>query len=330
MKKTTVVILFVILSLLLQGCSTAVKEPEKVKVQLLPFFSYAPLYIAQEEGYFAEEGLEVEFQNLRGSAAFVALASGEIDVAATHLTSNTFTAIQQGENVKVVADKGYVAPTGCTVNGLLARSVLVESGELSEPEDMAGRKIEYSQTSVQAYFLEKLLEKGGLTLEDVEHADFDSQALTVEAFDTGAVDMVVESEPWITRIENTGNAVTWVDFKDIIPDFQVAYIIFGPNMLEKNPDAGRRFTKAYLKAVQQYNEGKTERNMELMQSFTEMDAELIDQMCWPTFRDGLAINTQSVLDFQGWAVGQGQQEEVVQVEAFWDPSFVEHALKTAE
>ena len=77
MKKTTVVILFVILSLLLQGCSTAVKEPEKVKVQLLPFFSYAPLYIAQEEGYFAEEGLEVEFQNLRGSAAFVALASGD-------------------------------------------------------------------------------------------------------------------------------------------------------------------------------------------------------------------------------------------------------------
>lgn len=330
MKK---VILFVLLffSILLQGCSglgpAKVEEPVVIKVQLLPFLSYAPLYIAQEEGYFAEQGLEVEFEGLRGAAVYVALVSGDIDVAVSHLSTRTLSAIYQGEPVKIVADKGYVAPTGCTVNGLLARSAPVASGELNEVEDMVGRKVEYALGSVQAYYLDLLLNPAGYSLADVEQVDFDSQALTMEAFKTGAVDLVVESEPWLTRIVNAGDAVIWKDYAELLPDFQFAYIIYGPNFLEKDPETGRRFMVAYLKAVQQYNQGKTERNMELMEAFTEIEPELLDQVCWPTFREDLLINTQSVLDFQDWAIENGHLDGPVTVELFWDQSFVEYALE---
>ena len=334
MMKKLILITLLIFSILLQGCSglepAKVEEPVKVKVQLLPFLSYAPLYIAQEEGYFAEQGLEVEFEGLRGAAVYVALTSGEMDVAVSHLAARTLSSIFQGEAIKIVADKGYVDPTGCTVNGLLARSALIESGELSDIEDIVGRKVEYSLGSGQAYYLDMLLHSAGYSLADVEHVDFDSQVLTMEAFKTGAVDLVVESEPWLTRIETAGDAVIWKDIAELLPDFQFGYIIYGTNFLEKDREAGNRFMVAYLKAVQQYNQGKTERNMELMQTFTEMEPELLDQVCWPTFRDNLLINTQSMLDFQDWAIKTGNLDGPLTVEQFWDPSFVEYALETVE
>jgi NitT/TauT family transport system substrate-binding protein len=301
-------------------------ETIKLKVQLVPYFSYAPLYIAQEEGYFAEQGLEVEFIKMQGSAVFVSLLQGDLDIAATFLSGTTLSAVGRGETVRIVADKGYVDPSSCTVNALLARKDLVDSGALADPSKLKGLKIKYDMDSIQAFAMDKLLQSGGLSTEDVEQVDFDSSAVVVEAFANGMVDLAVESEPWITRNVNTGNAVVWKDFKDLIPDSQFSHIIYGVNLLEKNPEGGKRFMVAYLKGVRQYNEGKTERNKELMIAFTGLEPELVEQLCWPTFRNDLLINTQSVLDFQDWAIEKGLLDTKVTVEQFWDPSFAEYAL----
>jgi NitT/TauT family transport system substrate-binding protein len=333
----------IVLMLLLQGCQAATTPTQalpknqtptteagpatiKLKVQLLPYLSYAPLYIAQEEGYFAEQGLEVEFEKLQGGAAFVALVSGDIDVAATFLTSNVLEAIRKGETVKVVADKGYIAPSGCTANGLLARKDLVDSGALNDVKGLVGRTVKYDKVSAQAYFLDLLLKSGGYSLADVEYVDFNSSPVVMEAFRNKAVDVAAESEPWLTRNINTGNAVVWKDYSQIAPNFQFAFIIFGKTLLKDNPEAGRRFMLAYLKAVQQYNQGKTDRNMALMEAFTEEKPEALKQICWPTFRNDLMINTQSVLDFQDWAIQSNLLESPVKVEQFWDPAYVEYAL----
>jgi ABC-type nitrate/sulfonate/bicarbonate transport system substrate-binding protein len=39
-------------------------ERRKLRVAMVPYLSYAPLTIAQEEGYFAQQGLDVEFVSL--------------------------------------------------------------------------------------------------------------------------------------------------------------------------------------------------------------------------------------------------------------------------
>jgi NitT/TauT family transport system substrate-binding protein len=334
MKKHVFFGIGILVAVFLCGCSSVqketVKEPITLKIQLVPYFSYAPLFIAQEEGYFAEQGIEAEFQKLQGGTAFVSLVKGDIDVAASFLSSTTLSAIYRGEKVKVVADKGYVAPTGCVVNGLLARKALVENGELLEAKDLAGKKLKFDQASVQAYYMDLLLNSAGLKITDVEQVDFNSSAVTMEAFETDAIDVAFESEPWLTQNINTANSVIWKDTKDLIPDFQFAYIIFGPNLLEKNPEAGRRFMVAYLKGVRQYNEGKTDRNKQLMETFTGLEPALIDQLCWPTFRDDLQVNTQSVLEFQDWAIQNGLLDGTVTVEQFWDHSFVNYALSNLD
>jgi NitT/TauT family transport system substrate-binding protein len=109
------------------------------------------------------------------------------------------------------------------------------------------------------------------------------------------------------------------------PDFQLSVVMYGPSVLDKNPDAGRRFMIAYLKAARQWNEGKTERNLAIVSEATGLDETLLRKACWPPLRDDGQINVQSVIDFQAWAVRREYLDNPVPEQQFWDPSFVEHA-----
>jgi len=76
-----------IIALLLGACTSPRVEqtqpaPVTLKVVILPYLSEAPLFIA-EEGYFAEQALDIEFVELKRSAEAVpALAQGDLDVIA--------------------------------------------------------------------------------------------------------------------------------------------------------------------------------------------------------------------------------------------------------
>jgi len=62
-------------------CAAASGEPVMVKAQILPLLSFAPYFIAQEEGYYADEVLEAEFVQFQHSSdAIPALLQGQVDV----------------------------------------------------------------------------------------------------------------------------------------------------------------------------------------------------------------------------------------------------------
>jgi NitT/TauT family transport system substrate-binding protein len=304
-------------------------EPVALKVSLLPFLSYAPLYVAEEEGYFAEHGLEVEFVNVleRGGMSSVALLTqGDVDVAATLSSVALFNAMGKGAEIRIVADKGYLDPEGCAVNALVARRSLVEAGELDGPSQLKGRRIAMSLVSLEAHYVEELLDTVGLTLDDVEVVDVPMPVIP-DGLEKATIDLASTGEPWVTRILRAGHGVLWMPAQEVIPDYQFAFVLYGPAFLEDKPDAGNRFMVAYLKAVRQLNQGKTERNLELLADFTGLDVDLIEEACWPAFRDDGQINVQSVLDFQTWATEKGHLDSVVTEAQFWDPSFVEYANK---
>ena len=172
--------------------------------------------------------------------------------------------------------------------------------------------------------LEQFLNTANLTLEQVENVDI-LENVEPEALASGSLDVAISGEPWITRAEQAGQGRLWVSGQEIIPDFQFGVILYGPTLLEENPEAGQRFMAANLRAVRQLNEGKTERNIELMIAFTKLDRELVEQICWPAIRSDGQINSESILAFQDWAVSNDYLDDAVTVEQFWDPSFIEYA-----
>ncbi len=323
-----------LLCLFVIGCSLPLggkkpAQPVALKVVTQPYLGYAPYFIAQEEGYFAEQGLRVEFVNLTaGSDAIAPVIQGDVDVAGSSVNAALFNAIAQGADLRIVAGRSYLPADGCTYSGYVARKELVDSGELASPSQLKGRRMVLEhEGSVDSYRLQKLLDLAGLTSADLELVDVPSAA-QLDAFAKGTIDVAGTTEPWITRLVAGGHAVLWQPAQQLMPGFQIALTIYGPNLLKKDPDAGRRFAVALLRGIAQYNQGKTERNLEIVAKYTQLDRDTLEKACWPAVQSDGTINAQSLVDFQAWAVANGYLDKAVTPEQFWDGSFVEHANRT--
>lgn len=307
---------------------TATPEaPMHLKLGMFNFASFAPLYFAQAEGYYTEEGLEVELVSFaKSSEAIPALAAGEIDVVGFSLAASIFNAIQEGINLKYVADKGYLEPSNCTTDAWMASKQALDAG-LSDPSTLAGRSISIPTGGTFEYSIDMLLAQGGLTQEDVNPQYIADNAARVEGLRNGAIDLVSLGEPWITRVVNSGAGEVWVPMAEVTPQLPVGLIVYGPTILDKNREAGIRFMAAYLRGVEQFNQGKTERNIELISEFTQLSPEDVQAACWNTFRADGGVDTESVMAFQEWALQKGLVNEALELDQIWTDEFLAEAAK---
>ena len=329
-KKQFIVVMAIgVISLALQACGGTKElplpdEPIKITISYRPFMSFAPLFFALKEGYYEEQGLEVEFIEMPSDDAIVGLLNGDIDVVGGFVTPNTLNAMNQGTVIKYVADKGFVDPDACPVNAMIASSEMLASGSLDDPSNWAGLRVEADENNMEGYMFSVLAEQNGMTLDDFEFIAL-PPPVELASIGDGSIDIASGTEPWATRMLLAG-AEVWKPAKELIPGATFAIIEFGPSILEDDPNLGKRFMVAYLKAVNQLAEGKTERNMELMVNFTGLDKELLEQVCWAHFAEGSKINTDSILAFQEYLLARGMLDVIVPVETFYDPSFTDYAV----
>ena len=325
-----IVLIFSVL-FFVQACSggaaslPAPDEPIKLKVSIRQNTGYAPLYIAQEEGFFAEQGLEVEFvAPPRSAEAVAALLLGDIDVHAAAVNIGMFNAMAQGEPIKLVANKGYFDSEGCTYFALLARKDLYDSGQIESAADLAGRLVAVKTDNFQAYIIDAALNAQGLSLNDIKDTGLPNSAM-LAALEEKAVDAVFRGEPDIARDLNMELGVVIVRGEQVLPNFSWGYVLFGPSMLEENPEAGKQFLVAYMKGVRQYNEGKTKRNLDILEKETELDRDLLEQACWPPITNDGQMDLGSLIDFQTWANEKGLLDTIATEDQFWDSRFLDYA-----
>jgi len=301
-----------------------------VKAVVLPTLTFAPLYVARAEGFFAQQGLDVDLEEIGGSAPSIPLlVRGEVDVLTGWLSSGLLNVMARGAHVRLVADRGHVAPSGCTFLAILARRDLAEKTDLDSPEQLRGRRISVQTTVAPEYYFEKILKAKGLTTTDV-------QAITIPnaarpgALQNGALDLLYSEDPEITRLLHANAVVVWNRAEQIVPDFEWGIVAYGPTLLDQNRDAGRRFMVAYLKAVRQLAQGKTERNLDIIQQATTIDRALLRDACWPAINLNGHINVNSVRDFTAWAQSKGYLDAAVSEAQFWDPSFADYASQVLD
>jgi NitT/TauT family transport system substrate-binding protein len=308
------------------GQSQQTSDLINLKLVTFPFLSFAPVYIAEEQGYFAEQGLKIEYVKMREAVAFQALAKGDVDAWGGLTAVGALNMIQRGANIRFVAARGEYDPNGCGYNGLVVRKALIDSGQLQTPAQLKGRNIAWYKTSPEEYFLEKVLNKGGLTLDDVTKITIPPPA-DLGAMTKGTLDATVGGEPWVSRMKNAGVGQMWIPIQTYLPNFQNGTFMYGPNLLEKNPDAGKRLMVAYLKGLRQYSQGKTARNLEIIANFTKLDKEFLKKACWAYVPVDGRIKFASLDEFQNWAVTKGYLDHSLTREQLWEPRFVEDAHK---
>ena len=307
--------------------ATTEQESVCLKIALLPFLSFAPFFIAIEEGYFAEEGLEIEFIRFRTDGEYlVPLSQGIIDVAGGVVTAGFLNALVRGMNLQIVAGKGHVdKERGYT--GMLVRKDLWNKGELITLADLKGRKIALGMVGGSSqYNLEIALKEAALRLDEVEIVYMGFPDM-VEALKRGAIDAASIGEPLLTKAEELGAAVRFKPYQEALPARQVGVVYFGPNLLEERPDVGKKFMLVYLKAVKIYNQGKTQRNLEVIAKYTKLDQQILKKCIWPSINSDGHVLMDRILALQDWLYDNDFVDTKVKPEEMIDTSFIDWANK---
>jgi NitT/TauT family transport system substrate-binding protein len=330
--------LLIIISILLQACDAGRKDDEpstpestNLRVLLLPFMSFAPFFIAEQEGYFTEQGLDVEFVRMeRGTEAIPALAQGDIDVYAGAISVSILRAIQDGE-IRIVADKGFFDSDGCDYMTFLVRKDLIDAGELGTVEGIRSKNLNMSvRGNIREFYSERLLNMYGLEVDDLELVAV-PDATTGEALTKGTMDLAPITEPWATRFISDGSVISWMPAQQVLPGFHFAFIAYGPRILTEERAAGQKFMVAYLNAVKQYAEGKTDRNIDILEEITELDRTLIQNACWSAIQVDGHLNDDDIIEFQNWAIERGMLDgPPMTADDFWDSSFIDYANQELE
>ncbi|MFI5267567.1 MAG: ABC transporter substrate-binding protein [Chloroflexota bacterium] len=227
----------------------------KVSVGVVASSSDGGIFIAQDRGYFKDQGLDVETMRFNTLVDMVApVGAGQLDIAAGGLAAGLYNAIGRDVPVRIVADKGGTPSPEWDFTALMIRKDLVDSGKVKDFKDLKGLKLVTSgKGNSPEVGLATALKKGGLTLKDVDFEQIGFPDM-VTAFANKGIDGAIVIEPFVSSIEAAGTAVRWKTNLDIFGhNEQIAVIAYGQKMFS-NQDLGRKWMTAYVKGLRDYND----------------------------------------------------------------------------
>ncbi len=253
------------------------------------------------------------------------LASGEVDVVAGMLTVNLMNLIARGARIRLVGSFGYLAADGCTFNGFVAREQLLESGALADPDRLRELTWDADVLLPHGYWIDELLRPAGLTVDDLQLVNL-PEATAVEAIRSGAVDVTVVSEPFLGALIRSPEAKLWRPTQEVVPDYPISVLMYGPRLLDERPELGERFLAAMLAARDRLDQGKTERNLEIVADGTGLSTEQLALACWPSSRSDGRFDPGAFDRYQSWALERGYVQRVLTEAELVDWRFIDGAV----
>ena len=287
----------------------------KVRVSFNPHLSWGPLMIAQAEGFFRDEGLEVEFVHaLEVEETLVALITGDIDVRPGAIHAAFLSAVTRGAPIRIAAGSGVLGSQGsCSYFGIVLRPGLDTAGT------PAIRSLRTSLDGSTRYVVSRMLEKRGIPLDKIDTNRLED-ALLAMALGNGSLDAAAITGTGLTQLAKVGTL--WLTAEDVLPGYQWSVLAFGERLLVRERDTGLRFMRAFHRGVAQYRQGKTERNVAIMAEGTGQTPEVVRETCWPVFTADSRVNWDSIDEFQRWATAEGFMETVVPIDMALDSTLV--------
>jgi NitT/TauT family transport system substrate-binding protein len=183
----------------------------KARIGVLRLSSSAPVFIAQDKGYFREAGLDVELKFFDAAQPIaVATASGDVDFGITAFTAGLYNLAGKG-TLKVIGGMSR-EKAGYPLIGYFASNNAYAAG-LKTPKDLAGKRIAVTQVgSSFHYSLGLLADKYGFKLSDVKIVPLQSLSNAAAALKGETVDAALLPVSTARKLMDDGGAklLGWV------------------------------------------------------------------------------------------------------------------------
>src|SRR6202045_3995641 len=221
-----------LLALVATGAARA-DEMLKAKVGVLRLSSSAPVFIAQDKGYFREAGLEIELKFFDAAQPIaVATTSGDIDFGITAFTAGLYNLAGKG-TLKVIGGMSR-EKAGYPLIGFFASNNAYAAG-LKTPKDLAGKRVAVTQVgSSFHYSLGLLADKYGFKLAEVKVLPMQSLSNAAAALKGETVDAALLPASTARKLIDDGGAklLGWVG--DETP-WQLGAVFASPKTLTNKP-----------------------------------------------------------------------------------------------
>ncbi len=315
--------LFIACLLALTVSASAQDELDLVRVIVGPQLSQSHLFIADAEGYFADQNIDLELifvPRVSDASSYALVLTGEVDAIQGAWTPAIFNAITRGESLMAVATSAYNAAGHCPFGALVVDEGQAENFDM---ESLRGAHVTMT-AGMQMFYFDEFLDDYGLSADDVTFEEIPQEARG-QAVMNNSVTLAWLNEPALSRLVNANEVDVLAGAQEILPDGSQGAMLFGPSMLNRDDDLPVRFLTAYLQGIRQFNEGPTERNLEIISPILEQEPESLAEGCWIAMKDTGEIDTEVVMDYQTWLDAQGEVDAIVPVEGFYDPSYAQAA-----
>lgn len=244
--KKLLILMFCIFSVIFTGCSTSTTENTATKNQdvvlkigLMPDIDSIPFIIAEKQGFFKEEGVNVEFQHFKSAMdRDSALQSGNLDGNVSDMLAAGF-AKDGGFDVKITsATNGnycLIAGTNNTVTNI---------------SDMKGQNISISKNTIIEFVLDEILTQNNMTEADINKTIIPQIPTRLEMLQNGQLDGAVLPEPMGSiAVKNGSHFINSANNMKLNP----GVMIFTTDSLEQKTDAIKAMYRAYNKAIDYLN-----------------------------------------------------------------------------
>jgi NitT/TauT family transport system substrate-binding protein len=319
------------------ACAAQTAAVETVAVGVTNSTSDAPIFIAERKNYFRDEGLDAKITEFRSAADMVApLGAGQIEVGAGSASAGLYNAVARGIRIRIVADKAS-SPPGYGATKILVRRDHVESGRYRGIADLKGMRFAMNAPGVSnTSTLNTLLKSVGLKYSDVTTIDMPLPDHVI-ALKNKSVDASASVEPGPAMAMRNGDAMLVKSDDEILPNHQIAVLLYAEDFAQRHADTGRRFMRAYIRAVRFYNGALKDGRLDgpnadeviaILSAATPIKSRDIYKAITPTGMnpDG-AVNRASLAYDLAFYAGQGLIKGQVDLGSVVDDSFVAAALK---
>lgn len=274
------VVLVIVVGAVLLSQKQRLSENPKFILGVNTWVGFGPFWLAQEKGFFADEGVDVEIVTLEDTAQRkAAMIKGDIDGIGDTVD---LLVLARDEKVPSVAVMEVDVSNG-------ADGILVAEG-IRSIQDLKGKRVAVQRNFVSEAFLDYVLQKNNMLPTDVQKIDTEAGAAGA-AFVSGNVDVAVTFEPWLSKAqERKGGGKVLVSSADE-PGVIVDILTINENYLVENPEVVKKIMRAWFKAIDYWKENPQEANTIMARYYDvppEEFADVISGLIWPSYEENIA------------------------------------------
>lgn len=286
--------------------------------------------IALVNGYYEEEGLDVDLQYIDNSAELgPMLGSGDIDIAfANSYAAITWAAADIGMNVVAV---------NCDMSGTQAAAIRKDI-EIESPKDLEGLKVGIVTNTEIEIAIRRMCDEAGVDFDKLQLVPLNGGSEILSALDAGNIDILAAWEPWVTNAEALGHKFLMSASKSEIPGLEgdkdwvhvYSVMLVNDKFKEENPEVCGKIMRACNKATDYINDNREEAVSLLSEAFNIDEAALTKIMSRNVYSYGASDEYMETTQWlEGYLLDSGIIEKDVKLEDFTDFSILKDAVPEA-